>query len=476
MARCSLTQSLPVIKRSLGKFARTMVCASAAASLLAAGTLTPAVAQQANKLPLVRDAETEALLRDYAKPIFAAAGVENTQVDIILVNNKGFNAFVPDARRMFINLGVILDAETPGEVIGVIAHETGHIAGNHLARLREAYSRAQIIAVIGALLGAGAIAAGASSGSSGISQGGAGALTAGAGIGQRTLLSYQRGEEASADRAALTYLEKTRQSAKGMLKTFSRFADQALFSSQYVDPYALSHPLPRERFNALESLAQKSKYFDTPAPPALQARHDLVRAKILAFTSHPSSVERAYPRSDNSLPAQYARAVVATQSRQGDKAAKLIDALIRQQPGNPYFYELKGQALLESGKPRAAIEPFRKAVSLRQNDGQLLIWLGFALVASNDNSLLPEAERVLKTGLQIDSNSPIGFSQLAIAASRQGKVAEADLATAQGLMARGDLEGAKRYAKRAKLNLKTGSRPWVQADDILSYKPPRLTR
>ncbi len=475
MAKSSLTQSLSVIKRSLSKFARTMVAISAAASLLSAGMPTPVLAQQ-GKLPLVRDAETEALLRDYAKPIFAAAGIPNAQVDIILVNNKGFNAFVPDSRRMFINLGVILDAETPGEVIGVIAHETGHIAGNHLSRLRDAYSRAQIISVIGALLGAGAIAAGASSGSSGITTGGAGAITAGAGIGQRSLLSYQRGEEATADRAALTYLEKTGQSGKGMLKTFSRFADQALFSAQYADPYALSHPLPRERFNALEELVSKSKYFNTPAPPALQARHDLVRAKLLAFTSHPSTVERAYPRSDNSLPAQYARAVVASQSRQGAKAAKLIDALLRQQPNNPYFYELKGQALLESGKPRDAIGPFRKAVALRPNDGQLLIWLGFALVASNDASLLPEAERVLKTGLQIDSNSPIGFSQLAIAASRQGKGAEADLATAQGLMARGDLEGAKRYAKRAKINLKTGSRGWVQADDILSYKPPRLTR
>ncbi|WP_328804986.1 M48 family metalloprotease [Stappia albiluteola] len=451
------------------------VSVAAAAALLSTSVIAPATAQR-GKLPLVRDAETEDLLRDYAKPIFAAAGVPSAQVDIILVNDKGFNAFVPDARRMFINLGVILDAETPGEVIGVIAHETGHIAGNHLARLRQAASQAQIIAVIGAILGAGAIAAGASSGSVDVSRGGAGLATAGAGFGKRSLLSYQRSEEASADRAALTYLEKTGQSAKGMLKTFSRFADQALFSSRYADPYALSHPLPRERYNALEEVAKKSRYFDKSDPPSLQLRHDLVRAKLLAYTSHPSTVERAYPRSDKSLPAQYARAVVASQTKSGDRAAKAVDDLIRQMPNNPYFYELKGQSLLESGKPRAAIDPFRKAVALRPNEGQFLVWLGFAMVASNDASLLPEAERILKAGLQIDANSQIGFSQLAIALARQGKTPEADLATAQGLMARGDFQGAKRYASRAQKNLKSGTRPWLQADDILSYKPPKLSR
>ncbi|WP_343035997.1 M48 family metalloprotease [Hongsoonwoonella zoysiae] len=459
----------------MSRAGRSATALLAAAAIFLGSVATPVQAQRGN-LPLVRDAETEALLRDYAQPIYKAAGIPSSQVEIILVNNKGFNAFVPDARRMFINIGVILDAETPGEVIGVIAHETGHIAGNHLARLRQAASNAQIIGVIGALLGAGALAVGASAGSADIAGGGAGLATAGAGFAKRSLLSYQRGEEATADRAALTYLERTGQSAKGMLTTFSRFADQNLFSSKYADPYAVSHPLPRERLNALEELAKKSPYYDKPAPASLQARHDLVRAKLLAFTSHPRTVERAYPRSDKSMAAQYARAVVATQNRDGKAAAKIIDSLIRQQPNNPYFYELKGQALLESGNPRAAIEPFRKAASLNPREGQFLIWLGFAMVASDNPALLPEAERILKAGLQMDGNSPVGYQQLAIAHSRQGENAEANLATAQGLMSRGDLAGAKQYASRAQKNLKRGSREWLQADDILSYKPPKLRR
>lgn len=451
--------------------------ALALAGVLALGpALTPmgTAARAQGSLPLVRDAETEALMRDYAGPIFDAAGIARQQVDIILVNRNDFNAFVADARRIFINVGVIIDAETPGEVIGVLAHEIGHISGNHLVRLRQALANAQVIAVIGAVLGAGAIAAGSSSGSSDIAQGGAGALTAGAGLAHRSLLAYRRGEESVADRAALTYLQKTRQSARGMLKTFSRFADQTLFSAQYTDPYAQSHPMPRERLTQLETVARQSPYWDTPEDPRLQARHDMVRAKLIAFTAHPSTVARDYPRSDSSLPAEYARAVVTMRTRSRSEAVEAIDKLIRRQPDNPYFHELKGQALLESGNPKAAIAPFRQALSLRPREAQFQIWLGFALVAANDNALLPEAEKILKAGLQVDENSPIGHSQLAIALGRQGKTAEADVATARGLMARGDFQAAKRYAARAQKNLKPGTPAWLQADDIVSYKPPQL--
>ncbi|MCA1298629.1 M48 family metalloprotease [Stappia indica] len=451
---------------------RRLLALATAGVMALTATIPPAAAQRS--LPLVRDAETEALMRDYAAPIFDVAGIARSQVDIILVNKTDFNAFVADARRIFINIGVILDAETPGEVIGVLAHETGHITGNHLVRMRQALANAQLMAALGILLGAGAVAAGASAGSSSAVQGGAGALTAGAGLAQRTLLAYRRGEESVADRAAITFLEKTGQSAKGMLKTFSRFADQALFSAKYTDPYAQSHPMPRERLNALETLAKRSRYYNKPAPTALQARHDMVRAKLLAFTSHPNVVARAYPSSDRSLAAEYARAVVSMRTKSRRTSVKMIDALISRQPDNPYFHELKGQALLESGSPKAAIAPFRKALSLRPREAQFMIWLGFALVASNDNARLGEAEKMLKAGLRIDPNSPIGYSQLAIAHGRQGEAAEADLATARGLMARGDFRGAKRYATRARKKLKRGTPAWLQADDIVSYQPPKL--
>jgi predicted Zn-dependent protease len=441
----------------------------------ALSSLSQPTLAQGRKLPLVRDAETEDLLKDYAAPIFKAAGIGNSPVEIVLVNDKSFNAFVPDSRRMFINIGVIMEAETPGEVIGVIAHETGHIAGRHLVRLRSAAANAQIMSVVGMILGAGAMAAGAAAGSRGAASGGAAAALGAGSLGQRSLLSYQRGEEAAADRAALKFLNATGQSAKGMIKTFKRFAEQQMFSARFADPYAMSHPMARDRYRSLVNAAQKSKYYNTPAPAALQRRHDMVRAKLLAYSSHPSAVARAYPRSDKSMAAQYARAIAAMKSRKRD-AVKKIDALIRQQPNNPYFYEVKGQSLLESGNPKAAIAPFRKAVSLRPNEGQFLIWLGYALVGSNNPAVLPEAESVLKKGLQRDPNSGVGYSQLAIAHARQGEQPQADLATARGLMVAGDFGAARRYAARAQKKLKRGTPAWLQADDIVSYKPPQLKR
>ncbi|MEP4769689.1 MAG: M48 family metalloprotease [Roseibium sp.] len=451
--------------------ATALLCASA---IVFPMTLTSVNAQQGG-LSLVRDAETESLLRDYAKPIFKVAGVSSSQPQIILVNDKTFNAFVPDSRRMFINIGVILEAKTPGEVIGVIAHETGHIAGKHLVRLRAAAANAQIMSVIGVLLGAGAAAAGAASGSGQAASGGAAAALGAGAIGQKSLLSYQRGEEASADRAALRYLNATGQSARGLLANFQRMSEQQMFSRRFADPYAQSHPMAQQRYNGLLTEAQKSKYFNTPDDYVLQYRHDMVRAKLFAFTSHPSATLRAFPRKDKSPPAQYARAIAAMKSR-GKGAVKDIDALIRTQPNNPYFYELKGQALLEGGDPKRAIAPFRKALSIKSNETQFMVWLGYALVGANNKAYLPEAEKILKRAIQRDSNSGIAYSQLAIAHGRQGERAEADLATAKGLMVNGNFEAAKRYAARAQKSLKRGSPAWLQADDIVAYKAPKLAK
>ncbi|TYC58556.1 M48 family metallopeptidase [Rhodobacterales bacterium] len=450
---------------------RKTVAMACSAAILLPFAVGPANAQRS--LPLIRDAETEALMKDYAKPIFKAAGISNSAPEIILVNDKSFNAFVPDSRRMFINIGVIMEAETPGEVIGVIAHESGHIAGRHLVRLRSAVANAQIMTVLGTLLGVGAAAAGAAAGSGQAASGGAAAAMGAGSAGQRSLLAYQRGEEAAADRAALKYLEATGQSPRGLLKTFERMSQQQMFARQYADPYAQSHPMAQDRYNSLLHDAEQSKYFDKPEDYVLQYRHDLVRAKLFAYTSHPSATLRAYPRSDKSPAAQYARAIAAMKSR-GKGAVKEIDALIRTQPNNPYYYELKGQALLEGGDPKAAIAPFRKALSIKPQEPQFMVWLGYALVGANNPAHLPEAERVLKQAIHRDENSGVAYSQLAIAHGRQGERAEADLATAKGLMVSGDFQAAKRYAARAQQSLKHGSPAWLQADDIVAYKPPNL--
>ena len=450
----------------------------AVAGMLAFQTIAPMPAeaqQRGRRLPVVRDAEVEALLRDYAEPILRAAGLVGGSLQIILVNDRSFNAFVVDSHRMFINVGVIMDAETPNEVIGVIAHEVGHIAGNHLVRLREAAAKAQIMAILGTLLGAGAIAAGAASGSGGIGRGGGAVVGLGAGLAQRSLLSYQRTEEATADRSAVKYLNATHQSPKGMLDTFKRLADQQLFAARYADPYAQSHPMARDRVALLETLAQQSPYYDKKDPPALQARHDLARAKLIAFAGSEGAVARAYGNG-NTLPARYARAIFTMQSGNPRDAQRAIDGLLETQPQNPYFWELKGQALIESGNPAASVAPFERAVAYAPNEGLMKIWLGYALVATGKDAVLERAVTLLKTGLREEPDSPLAYSQLAIAEARRGNPALADVATAKSMMLSGQYQTARKFAARAQQRLKRGSPGWLQADDIISYKPPDFQR
>ena len=429
----------------------------------------------AEQLYFVRDAETERLLKDYASPILRAAGLRSDSIQPILVNDKSFNAFVINSKRIFINLGVIMDAETPNEVIGVIAHETGHIAGNHLVRLRQAASNAQLLAVIGTLLGVTAIAIGGVSNSTDSAKSGIAVIYGGTNIAKRSILAYKRSEETAADRAAVTYLNKTKQSAKGLLKVFQRLRSNALGSTNNTDPYVLSHPLPSERISQLETIASTSKYFSAIDSKSLQKRHDLVRAKLIGFTTKPSDITNFYPIKDNSIEANYARAVAKMRTGEINSTIERIDALINHQPKNPYFWELKGQALIEAGRTKQSIASFKKAISLAPEEGLLQIWYGYALVASEDNKNLEEAVNNLTQGLGKEPNSALGYRQLAIAKGRLGLNAEAELATAQGHMTAGNYDLAKQSAYKAREKFEKGSRNWILADDILTYEPKIIT-
>ena len=433
-----------------------------------------AAAQEPAKLglPIVRDAEIEQLMRDYTAPILRAAGLAQQNVQVVLINERAFNAFVVDGRRIFINVGALFDAKTPNEIIGVLAHESGHIAGGHLSKMRQELANAQTAAIISLLLGVGAIAASAHSGNPNGAQIGAAAIQGPQQMIMRSLLSYQRAQEESADRAGVKFLNETHQSAKGMYVTFRRFADDMLIISSRVDPYIQTHPMPKERVAALEELAKTSPYWDKTDPPELQLRHDMMRAKLAGFLERPEAVLRRYPPSDMSLPARYARAIAAYRYSDINGAIAQIDALIQAQPNNPYFYELKGQALLESGKPAAAIAPLRHAVSLAPSATLIRILLGQALVATAETKYSDEAITLLRVAMQREPDAPEVYSQLAMAYGRKGEYGEADLASAQAALARGDMKTARELAARAKTRFPTGSPGWVRADDIVGLKQP----
>src|SRR5256885_733348 len=265
----------PIRPRRTTPAARFIAVATATA-LIAAGA--PARAQKGPAV--VRDAEIEQLLREYTQPILRVAGLSQQNVQVVIINDRSFNAFVADGRRIFVNGGALLDAETPNQIIGVLAHESGHIAGGHLARLREQLAAASTQSIIAMILGVGAMVAAGRSGSTGMGQAGAAAIAGPTAAIQNTLFSYLRAQEDQADRAAVRFLTATGQSAKGMYETFKRLADQILYHSRYIDPYMQSHPLPADRVRALEGLARSSPYWDTKYLPAMQARHDFMRAKL----------------------------------------------------------------------------------------------------------------------------------------------------------------------------------------------------
>ncbi|SNY93787.1 Putative Zn-dependent protease, contains TPR repeats [Cohaesibacter sp. ES.047] len=474
----SLRKLLPVCTPVEVNRTKQRILRSASHSLLAAlialGPILHAASANAqnSKLRLVRDAETEELIRDYARPILKVAGLKPGNIRIHLVNDSRMNAFVVDGKRIFINTGTLIAAKTPNEVIGILAHETGHIAGGHLVRLRRAVENAQTMAVVGMLLGAGAAAAGAATGNRNAAAVGSGIMMGSPTIAQNSLLNYARTEEIAADRAAIRYLERSGQSAKGMLTTFQRFADQDLFSSRYVDPYIQSHPLPRERISQIERLAKSSKHYQKKDSPALQFRHDMVRAKLSAFTQRAKRVMRKYKGND--LPSQYARAIVTYRLGSHKKALRLVDSLIKARPDFPYFWELKGQILLETGSGDQAIAPLNQAVNMHPNEGLLRVMLGQALLSAKRNRNPKAAISHLRRGLQNDPDQPIGYRLLAQAYDQIGKRAEAEMATANGYFAQGDISSAKAMATRAQKKLKRGSPEWVQAQDIIDYRPPKI--
>jgi predicted Zn-dependent protease len=440
-----------------------------AAAAVALGSL-PVRAQTGSSagIPMIRDAEIEQLLRDYSQPILRAAGLAQQNVQVVIINQNVFNAFVMDAHRIFIFSGALMQATAPNQLIGVFAHETGHIVGGHLSKMRQELANAQTAAIVAMLLGVGAIVAGARSSNMDVGNVGAAVFSAPQSYLQHTLLAYARAQEEQADRAGVRFLTMTGQSAKGMYDTFKRFADEMMFTTPYIDPYLQNHPMPTERMAALAELV-KTPYWDKKDPPELQFRHDLMRAKLYGFTERADTVLRRYPQSDTSVPARYARAIAAYRFGDIRSALAHIQDLIQTMPNYPYFYELEGQALLEAGHPAEAIAPLRRAVELAPNPALIQILLAQALIATNNPKMTQEAIPLLRAAIVKEPESGDAYEQLGMAYGHGGNFAEADLASAQAAFARGDSKTARELAGRAKTRFPIGSPGWVRADDIVAF-------
>ena len=430
----------------------------------------PAEAQRRG-LSLVRDAEIEALVREYARPLMKAANLRPGSVRFNIVNDNSFNAFV-SGTSMFINTGLLLRSETPGEAIGVIAHELGHIVGGHQIRLRQRIEDATRIARWSTLLGVGLGAAGAIAGSGDVSRAGLGLAAGGSTIARRSLLQYQRSEESAADRTALTLLNKTKQSGAGMLATFKKMGQDLALVGRQIDPYAVSHPLPSKRLATLGEKVRKSRHFGKKASRSQRERHDMVRAKIAAYTGgdrYARSVLQARSLSPNAQ--LYGRAIVTYLYGSPRNALPQITALIKRLPKNAYVHEMRGEILLRSGQAAAAAKSFKKAVSLdKTRAGFIRIELGHALLESGGKKSAKFAINELRKGLRRDPTAVAGYQHLARAHALLGNEASALLASAEFSVRTGQKRQARQFAKRAQAGFKRGSPGWLRAGDIINYK------
>ena len=442
------------------------------AAVLMCVSIASAQAQTANggAAPrLIRDAEIEGLLRLYMRPIFKAAGLNPKAVSVYLINDPRINAFVAGGQRIFVNTGLLMQAKTPNQVIGVLAHETGHIAGGHLARMGVELDHASTTSIIGMLVGIAAMAGGAAAGQSSAAQAGTGVMIGSQGLAQRNFLAYQRSMESSADQAALKYLKATGQSPKGMMMLFEKLAQQSIASLQNVDPYVLSHPMPFDRIRNLERAAKASPNYEKRDPPELMLRHQLMQAKLTGFLEGAQVVMQRYPSSDQSLPARYARAIAMF--RRGDikNALPVIDGLIAELPQDPYFFELKGQALLENGRAADAVPPLQKAVKMLPKNGLIQMLTAQALLGTERKADAAQALKLLRQAQRSEGDVPALHSYMAMAYGKIGDIARAELETAEAALLKGDRKLAIDKAKSAQARFKAGSPEWIKANDILTF-------
>lgn len=415
---------------------------------------------RAQGIQLIRDAEIEHIVRAYATPLFQAAGLTPGAIDVYLVQDKTLNAFVSGGQNIFIHTGLIMASEDPLQLIGVLAHETGHIAGGHVAGRIGGLKNAQNQVFVSYALG---LAAAMATGQPGLA---AAVIAGGQDVALKGLLTYSRGQEQAADQAGVRYLEATRQSPRGILEFMETLGGQEIFLTTSQDPYLRAHPLTRDRILFLEEQVRKSPYSDTPADPALVALHKRMLAKLTGFLDPIHKVYRTFPLDDPSLEARYAQAIAEYRRPDLTAALGLIDSLLADHPDDPYFHELRGQMLFENGKIRPAVEAYQRAVDLLPGASQLTLGLARAQVEANDPSLDDAALSHLRATLDQDPQNAGAWRLAAIVHGRRGDTGMTALALAEAALARRSAREALGHARRAQNLLPAGSPAWLRAQDV----------
>jgi len=430
------------------------------ALMLGLALARPASAAEEKEGPsALRDSETELLFRDISAPLVTAARLDPRNVRVILLNDREINAFVAGTQDVYVNSGLILASDNVNQLQGVIAHELGHVAGGHAIRMQQGAGEATGISIATMVLGAIAVAAGAGDAGMGLMM-----------MGQRAalgrFLAFTRAQESTADLAGASYLAAAGISGKGSLDFFKKLQNQeyrlAVFAT---DSYDRTHPLSSERISMLEGAYHKDPAWGRPTDPALEARFQRIKAKLLGFLEPKQAVTK-YPESDQSVPAHYARAYAYHIGAYPEKALSETQKLLAIAPQDPFFLELKGQILLESGRPAEAIAPLREAVRIANSEPLIQAMLAHALIATEKPEHFAEAKSLLKEAVNRDNENPFAWYQLGIIYDREGDRARAALATAERNSLQGNPKLALASAEMAMRGIPAGSPDYLRAQDI----------
>jgi predicted Zn-dependent protease len=442
--------------------------AKALALLACAAFVTQPLAAQS----ILRDAETEELLKDLLAPLVEASELEPGNVEVVLINDGSINAVVAGGQAIYVHSGLINAADTAGEVQGVLAHELGHITAGHVIRFEERTRAATGITILSLLLGVGAALAGSADAAMG-------AIMAGQQAAMGKFLAYNRDQEAATDLAGARYLSGAGISGRGMISFFEKLRNYEIrrgYSQSDEATYARTHPLSGDRVQTLRDLLAQDPAWDKPDDAALQERFLRVKAKLYGYLAEPRRVLTYFPPGDTSIPARYARAYAYHKEARVDMALAETEALLAAEPDNPYFLELKGQVLLESGRPQEALEPLRRATELTRNHPLIAGMFGHALIATENQANYPEAERVLRAAVARDRYNPFAWYQLGVVYAASGDIPRARLASAEQLVMNRRFPEALQNAQAAEASLPYGSPDWIRAQDVALEARAELER
>ena len=414
----------------------------------------------ARGMSLIRDTEIENTIRSYAAPILRVASLEEEAFNVHVVRSNELNAFVARGQRLFITTGLMRRSSNANQLIGVIAHEIGHISGGHLARTHTALEKASKTALITQIIG---LAAGILAGSAGA---GVAAATGGQHVAERSFLNYSRGQEQAADQAGVTFLDRAGYSSKGMLEFLNILSSQELLHSSRQDPYVLTHPLTRTRIAFVRRHVATSRYSDRSAPPKFNQMHKRLVAKLNGFMDPPAKTLRDYKETDKSLPARYARTIAHFRLGDLNRALPIIDGLISEEPLNPYFHELKGQLMFENGRMEIALKSYRKAIRLLPNAPLLRTALAHVEIELNRPELLEDALVQAGAAIRVDRFISLAWRLKGIAHGRKGQLGMSAVSLAEYNLQIGRKSQAKTLAERALKILKEGEPSWLHAQDI----------